>query len=438
MIKTIKYLPHSLNDELLSIIKDTTRAHQGLQETMDNIRSKFNARSFPNGIMRGNHESARHEYTHMDGAPFTVGKWFPIGIQRVNMYPYSYKPFGNYVLDFDPDLGEFIWYDLAQWRDNPFGPKYPFKDKYGKQIEILRQYIPMGMELEVQARNMNMRQCEDCANYDYDNNDSLQTFCDDPDYCYDERGSSDLNNGFNFQTASFRFLAEINASFGGVGIRNKPIWIAKQDSSVDLEFVSAPMTIRAYRAGFAINNELFNSFEFYRAYSKGYYGPCGGHIHMDKHIMESFNYYAFLSMHYENPDLIADIAQRPIDENSSWCYMQKPDSIAKVAKDKDGTNHRGALHHTHQTLELRYFRSNLKTERLMKNIEWVQSLYRFASELSFQDMSRDNGHRFKFYVMYLKAHRNKYPNLFKYLKVKGWLRDKTDSFDDYMDEVGDV
>jgi len=117
MNKVIKIEPTTLTPELLSIIKDNARAHQGLKDTMENIRSKFNSRSFPNGIMRGNNYTQQDNYNRMDGAPFTVGNWYPVGIQSVNRHSYSHKPFGQYVLDFDPEIGEFIWYDLMEWRD---------------------------------------------------------------------------------------------------------------------------------------------------------------------------------------------------------------------------------------------------------------------------------------------------------------------------------
>ena len=441
MNKVIKIEPTALTPELLSIIKDNARAHQGLKDTMENIRSKFNSRSFPNGIMRGNNYTQQDNYNRMDGAPFTVGNWYPVGIQCVNRHSYSHKPFGQYVLDFDPEIGEFIWYDLMEWRDKErfYSQNYSYYGgKYGKSIDLLKTLIPMGMELEVTARNSSHRQCEECRDYDYDNDTSLQSFCEEDDYCYDYRHSEQLSEGFKFDTASFRFLVELNSSFGAVGTRSKPVWIVKDDSSVDLEFVSAPMTLRAYRAGFEINTNLFNSFEFYSKFAKGYHGPCGGHIHIDKALMESFSYYAFLAMHYENPELIADIAQRNINEDSRWCYLQKPDSLAKVAKTKRGMANRGALNQTEYSLELRYFRSNLKVDRLIKNVEWIQSLYHFSSQLTFQDMSRDNDHRLKFYILFLKANRDKYPEIFKYLKSKGYLSDKGDTYLDIVDHGGDI
>ena len=263
MNKVIKIEPTTLTPELLNIIKDNARAHQGLKDTMENIRSKFNSRSFPNGIMRSNSYNQQEMYNRMDGAPFTVGNWYPVGIQCVNRHSYSHKPFGQYVLDFDPEIGEFIWYDLMEWRDKErfYSQSYGYyAGKYGKSIDLLKTLIPMGMELEVTARNASHRQCEECRDYDYDNDTPLQTFCEDDDYCYDYRHTEQLSEGFKFDTASFRFLVELNSSFGAVGTRSKPVWIVKDDSSVDLEFVSAPMTLRAYRAGFEINTNLFNSF----------------------------------------------------------------------------------------------------------------------------------------------------------------------------------
>ena len=165
MNKVIKHEPNHLTPELLSIISDTARAHQGLRDTMESIKSKFNSRSYPNGIMRGNNYHQIDRYNQMDGAPFTVGKWYPVGVQTINTLPYSHKPFGQYVLDFDPELGEFIWYDLMEWRDKDMMSQHYYAGKFGKSIDVLKTLIPMGMELEVSARSSQMRQCEDCSDY---------------------------------------------------------------------------------------------------------------------------------------------------------------------------------------------------------------------------------------------------------------------------------
>jgi hypothetical protein len=42
-------------------------------------------------------------------------------------------------------------------------------------------------------------------------------------------------------------------------------------------------------------------------------------------------------------------------------------------------------------------------------------------------MTRDNGHRFKFYILFIKANRSIYPEIFKFLKQRGYLKDKNDT-----------
>ena len=53
-------------------------------------------------------------------------------------------------------------------------------------------------------------------------------------------------------------------------------------------------------------------------------------------------------------------------------------------------------------------------------------------------MSRDNAHRLKFYILFLKANRDKYPEIFRYLKSKGYLSDKGDTYLDTVDYGGDI
>ena len=79
------------------------------------------------------------------------------------------------------------------------------------------------------------------------------------------------------------------------------------------------------------------------------------------------------------------------------------------------------MHVGQNTVELRYFRSNLKVERLLKNLEFTQALYHFVTQLSYQDMSRDNGHKAKYFLLWIRAYRNTYKNLFNFLTSRGWL-----------------
>ena len=424
--------------EFRRLVSENRLAESKFTELLEGIKYAYDENSIPKNICNTNN---LHIDSYRQHHPLAVkkGQYCQIGVQRCFPMSYGHKPFGNDVLDFDPDIGEFVWYNIYEWKSRNYinninNSRYSnLQEIKGNTMPSLLQYIPMGIELEYISRLSKQDetgwQCDGCAEYDYDNGDDRETFCYDDRTCDEEaRGFGSIYNcGDNdeirkWEENSFRFLAELNLSFGAVGTQGKRVWIAKSDSTVDIEFVSAPMTLRAYKMGFAIAEYLFNSFDVYSEHAKGFYGPCGAHIHIDKQTIDNpYQYYAFLSMHYENPELIATIAQRSIGSDSEWCYLQKPDEVARFAYYKSNSGTRGAVHVGHNTVELRYFRSNLKVERLLKNLEFTQALYHFVTQLSYQDMSRDNGHKAKYFLLWIRAYRNTYKNLFNFLTSRGWL-----------------
>ena len=350
------------------------------------------------------------------------GQHYPINTQTIKPFSYTHKPFGYNVLDFNPDTGEFIVYSKQEWNENNY---YKSVTQGKSSLPSLMQYVPMGMEIEVIYRNNAARytQCDECREYDEDHEVELETFCD-TEFCNSDNADNDTSNlAANPRVKAYKFLAELNIAFGAVTKNSEPVWIVKHDSTVDLEYVSMPMTLRAWRAGLELTDYLFQSFKVASEWSKAFYGPCGGHIHLDKDVFNNtYQYYAFLSMHYDNPKFIAAIAQRPIDSNSQWCYLQKPNEFAKYAKHKLRSPNRGAVNVSHSTIELRYFRSNLKVDRLLKNLEFAQSLFHYTSQLTYQDIARDKAHNLKYYLLWVKAYRNTYSNLFKYLVERKWIK----------------
>ena len=432
--------------ELEHIINPTRLSGSKLNELLNVIANGHSQNSIPKGICNTNRVS---EEVYKRRHPLAVkkGSWYQIGVQRCYPMSYSYKPFGEKILDFDPDLGEFIWYSKLEWRSNNFIKNINNANwnpvSKGNTMPSLMQYIPMGTELEYVSRNgtINSMQCEECADHDeFELGASEpQTYCYDGETCAEDgeySRSMTENERIEWEEKSFKFLAELNLSFGAVGTQAERVWIAKDDSTVDVEFVSAPMTLRAYKAGFAIAEHLFNTFEEYSKVAKGYYGPCGAHIHIDKLTIDNpYQYYAFLSMHYENPELIAEVAQRSVDSGSQWCYLYKPDEVARFAYYKSPSASRGAVAVKHDTVELRYFRSNLKPERILKNLEFTQALYQFVTQLSYQDMARDGNHKAKWFLLWIRAYRNTYSNLYSFLNMRGWLDEKYWNGNEDMEEI---
>jgi len=402
-----KRIPGFMNVNTLSAIN--------LERLINTMRDAYAKSSVPNKVQQRSYQG------DIQNAAIS-GQHYPINTQTIKPFSYTHKPFGYNVLDFNPDTGEFIVYSKQEWNENNY---YKSVTQGKSSLPSLMQYVPMGMEIEVIYRNNAARytQCDECREYDEDHEVELETFCD-TEFCNSDNADNDTSNlAANPRVKAYKFLAELNIAFGAVTKNSEPVWIVKHDSTVDLEYVSMPMTLRAWRAGLELTDYLFQSFKVASEWSKAFYGPCGGHIHLDKDVFNNtYQYYAFLSMHYDNPKFIAAIAQRPIDSNSQWCYLQKPNEFAKYAKHKLRSPNRGAVNVSNTTIELRYFRSNLKVDRLLKNLEFAQSLFHYTSQLTYQDIARDQAHNLKYYLLWVKAYRNTYSNLFKYLVERKWIK----------------
>lgn len=409
----LTFVDHVFRKRIPEFINVNTLSTINLERLINTMRDAYAKSSVPNKM-----QSRSYEGDILNAA--ISGHHYPINTQIIKPFSYTHKPYGNKVLDFNPDTAEFIVYNKQEWNDNNY---YKSVTQNGGSLPSLMQYVPMGMEIEVIYRNDSSRwsQCSDCREHDYDNDTSFESFCDDEICFWTDNDTS--HEAANPKIKAYKLLAQLNIAFGAVTKKSEPVWIVKHDSSVDLEYVSMPMTLRAWRAGLELTEYLFNSFNVAAGWSKAFYGPCGGHIHLDKDVFNNtYQYYAFLSMHYDNPKFIAAIAQRPIDNNSAWCYLQKPNEFAKYAKHKLRSPNRGAVNVSSSTIELRYFRSNLKVDRLLKNLEFAQSLYHYTSQLTYQDIARDKAHTLKYYLLWVKAYRNTYSNLFDYLVQRNWIK----------------
>lgn len=414
-----------------------------LQDYLITLQKYYRKGSFPNNMMRNNNQN-------LEG--MKIGNWYSIGIQPMNLFGYSHKPWDKgyitKILDWDPDKVEFVWIERTEFNteNELWGAgklnTYPYNNvsygynNYNRYLNNtnpeLLSYIPFGIELEVKSKYRAALYfdilCSNCEDGDPENCFEEVEFDGQWYGCGDEIRDPDIDRDDinekweKYRIKSFQFLAELNTSFGAYGTKKTPIWIAKEDGTVDAEYVSHPMTYRAFKMGMAINKKLFNSFSKYSKYASGWSdGSVGIHIHIDKDILSTYQTYALLNIHYDNPSLISDIAGRNV-EKRGWQYLQPVDSLAKIAIDKGGMPTRAGIAFTNKTIELRYFRSNLKSNAIEKNIEWVQAMYHFVRTLTYQDMARDNAHNIKYFLLFIKAYRNRYKNLYFHLMQYGYYK----------------
>ena len=432
-----------------SIVNKSSATDEKLSVTLGNIIRASNDCRYPNN--QSNKSNPIDDRTIDEHEK--VGNFYPIGVQRLIPFDYNYKPYSTNtkVLDWNPNECKFEWFTINEWRESKLVKQFHLHNQtyemIGNTLPHLFKYIPFGMEIETVSRHssLNTEQCDECmdmdAHYASDNDIRISDMNESSrHYCMDEFCGPNIRSsapyGDDYWKDSFTFLTEMNLSFGAAGCKKKPVWIAKYDSSVDVEFVSHPMTKRAWDAGLLINKLLFDdSFNKYSNIAAAYHRDgVGAHIHFDKNVLNTLQSFAILQIHYENQDFIEFVGGRPLE--GDWCEYYKPtfrrndgsvdNNTSKIV---NGTAHsaitknvsgRGFISSTSDTFELRYFRGNLNPTSLTRNVEFVQSLYHYTRTLTYQDMARDKAHKLKWYLMFVRAYSKTYPNLYKKIKEGGY------------------
>ena len=263
-----------------------------------------------------------------------------------------------------------------------------FIDNYG---------IPMGMELEVERRAY-LGPEDDWENIRYINKDAMWK------YYIDRFGTYD-----NDVTA---------------GVVDTPVqfFIAKEDGSLSngIEFVSQPMTLGMWSKIPLVFEELTGDYAAYHRRTTGI------HIHIPKGAFEDSHLHRWLHLmkalgstpvnHRRLTNVLALVGQRQFN---NWARFIMPEfrnvksSLAQVAIDRvnhDGGRYKFLNFLPSATIELRFFKANMQTKRILKNLEFVDATYEFTKNMD--NMTQCNINMF---TWYLRNHSVKYQNLLEYL-----------------------
>ena len=197
------------------------------------------------------------------------------------------------------------------------------------------------------------------------------------------------------------------------------LFYAKNDSSLrsngGVEFVSHPITYNAIKtidwddmfAQFRNQLQSFND------------NDCGIHIHMSRNFMSSLTFYKFMKMMYKNKPFTEFIAQR---NTRSWARidLRHLDNFVNATVNNqicDSTiytkyvgamfgNRYSALNFNNSaTIECRIFKGNLKSNEILKNVEFLFSLKEFCQHNAIKDCKLNN------YIGHVKSNFQAYPNL---------------------------
>lgn len=141
---------------------------------------------------------------------------------------------------------------------------------------------------------------------------------------------------------------------------------------------------------------------------------CGMHVHMSRRAFSNTQLKNFMKFIYLNKDFSLLISERTdMDKVNSYCNFSVSEDIVDEMVDENSpsmiSRHSAVHFMSPNTVELRIFRSTLKRERFMKNIEFCMALYIYSKT----SYSRDG------FIKYIKSN-SMYPNLNEFLVKKGF------------------
>ena len=167
----------------------------------------------------------------------------------------------------------------------------------------------------------------------------------------------------------------------------------KNDGSLDesgIELVTMPATMDAFMQRFpwdALQRWNGNGARsFYR-------GSCGLHIHVSRSHFTPMHLWRFVAWQMRNQSFCEKIAQR---DSSQWARWQslgefgteyKP-TLSDVVKGKESNGERYVAinFQNEHTVELRYFRGNLRADAIRMRVEFVDALARFTRNMTAREV----------------------------------------------------
>lgn len=168
---------------------------------------------------------------------------------------------------------------------------------------------------------------------------------------------------------------------------------AKRDGSLPsytgVEYISQPMSMRAWQQ--VPKTFWYMTENNYKAHSVG---GVGIHIHIPWAAFTEIHAFTFLSamqaLQLNQYGFLRNVAQRPSNDWTAWDeleYSNVPNTIAAIVQSRRAQNsskYQGINLLHNSTIELRYFNSNAKGGRVLKNLQFVQAIYDYTGSLADQ------------------------------------------------------
>ena len=196
----------------------------------------------------------------------------------------------------------------------------------------------------------------------------------------------------------------------------------KSDSSIvgtGFELVTHPHTLNSYEQA----TELWDYIEKLRTdYSARSWdtNSCGLHVHVSRSAFKSGAHtHRFLSLIYRNPKEMMKLAGRKNSRYAQFSDVYKPDEWGVPRFDLRDKIHSGR--HTERysavntnndyTLELRFFRGNMKREGIMSALELCHASVEYTREMTLSDVKLGML-KWDWFADWVEANNGIYPNLY--------------------------
>jgi len=159
----------------------------------------------------------------------------------------------------------------------------------------------------------------------------------------------------------------------------------KSDGSLGtdgVEFVTMPATLEAFEQLFPWQAFVNLQENGARAWA---YENCGMHIHVSRTAFRPSHLYKFVRFQLENSGMCIDFAQRHVHWGS-WNNETMVDAKKRTShytkRPASGARYSAINLSNWNTVELRYFRSNILPNGIRRNAQWVQAIYDYTKQLS--------------------------------------------------------
>ena len=181
----------------------------------------------------------------------------------------------------------------------------------------------------------------------------------------------------------------------GEDAQNPQFVYGKSDGSLDasgVELVTMPATLDAINARFPWRALRMWNVAGARSFHRG---TCGFHVHVSRSFFSATHLWRFVAWQMRNQRFCEAIGQRT---NSHWAQWQTLRDFGKndaptledmvKGKDANGSRYVAINFQNEHTIELRYFRGNLREDAIRLRIEFVDALANYTKTIGAGDVLR--------------------------------------------------